>query len=219
LSDTSEYGVVAENLNRMMDELQHNERQREILSRELEHRVKNMLTTVQAIAGMSFGQSTSQADLQTFLNRLKALGDGYSALRTDQWKAAALSDVVARAMAPLGGTTNGRLVIEGPPVHLDSSQVLAVSMVLHELGTNAVKYGALSNGHGKISIMWSRENGAVRLTWSETDGPAVTPPSATGFGTRLIQAFGKELGDAELHYDSTGLRCTILISATPAPDV
>jgi PAS domain S-box-containing protein len=177
--------------------------QKNLLQNELKHRVKNTLATVQAMAGQTL-RSASKEELRSFGARLQALGGAYDLLTSDHWDRAMMRDVVSRAIGPF---QEARFTIHGPAVLVDASQALRLTMVLHELATNAVKYGALSNGTGRVTIAWQPGTGAdLQLTWKEIGGPPVSPPKQKGFGSLLIEQSGENV---TFGYAPTGLTCTL----------
>jgi len=124
--------------------------------------------------------------------------------------------IVTRALEPFQEHVNDRLTIDGPAdLWLDSTKSVTVAMALHELATNAVKYGALSNGRGRVSIAWQRQSDPdrMRLVWQESGGPEVRPPKQKGFGSHLIErAFAGQLGGSELVFSPQGLSCTLEVA-------
>ncbi len=216
---SDEIGILGLTIDRLMDEnaLREHERacaeeRREILVHELAHRVKNTLATVQSIANLSFRHSQGPEALRQFQDRLQALVRSHDLLTRKNWQHADLSEVAEAAMAPLKQERGHRFSIAGPAVELPPTTAVPMAMILHELCTNALKYGALSNEDGRVTITWTaqacNEGTAVSLLWSESDGPLVTPPTEEGFGTRLIQNLSRQLnGEANLHYPPSGFAC------------
>ena len=185
-----------------------------LLIHELNHRVKNTLATVQSIAMQSLrGLRGPAADAGrgAFEARLLALARAHDVLTRQSWESADLDEVVADAVAPLDGTRS-RFAAEGPRVRLAPRMALSIAMALHELGTNAVKYGALSNATGGVSIRWTVEAGTrLRLVWTERGGPPVAAPENRGFGSRLIaRNLARELaGSVSLGFAPAGVTCEI----------
>ena len=197
------------------------ERQRELLINELNHRVKNTLATVQAIAAQTLRSSASDAGARAaFEARLLALSKVHNVLTRANWQYARLADIAAEVLGPHGGEDPGRFAVAGPDVLLDPRMALPLAMALHELATNAVKYGALSNS-GRVAIRWSVDAGVdgrrLHLRWAEEGGPPAAPPSRKGFGSRLIErSLAVELGGhVSLDYAASGVTCTIDV-ALPA---
>ena len=185
------------------------ERQQKLLLDELNHRVKNTLATVQAIAHQTLRTSRDPDEFRAaFESRLLALSATHNLLTATSWRSASLRDVAQHEFLPYG---HGRYVLEGPEVSLPPSQALSLGMVFHELATNAAKYGSLSVAAGRVEVRW-RLSGpvpdqALEVEWREVDGPVVTPPSRSGFGSRLIQRSLQ--GTASLDFAPDGLRCHI----------
>jgi two-component sensor histidine kinase len=195
---------------RDITDLRSAEDSRELLINELNHRVKNTLAMVQAIAS----QTLKDADLSArrdFEQRLLTLSSVHSLLTDENWGSAELHDVVRASLRPhlVGGKV--RVDFSGPVLRLKPKSAVAVSMALHELGTNALKYGALSNDTGKVQLDWTADAGRFRLLWQESGGPVVSPPSRTGFGSRMIErGLSAELrGEVKIDYRPAGVACTI----------
>jgi PAS domain S-box-containing protein len=188
------------------------ERLQHVLIDEMKHRVKNILATVQAIARQTF-RSGPNIDLATeaFDSRLLSLAGAHDLLTRERWDGAELSDVIAEALAPY---PREHFAISGPPLRLTPRVVLAMSLALHELATNAAKYGALSDPQGRVAITWTVEASDpphFGLRWEESDGPAVSHPDRKGFGTRLVEnVLAAELnGSVRLCYEPKGLVCSV----------
>lgn len=186
-----------------------------LLNAELSHRMKNTLAIIGAVANQTFrGASTIEAAQQTFAERLAALGEAHSLLTTASWTHAPLRDVVEAALTPhrAGG---GRIQLEGPHVLLSSRQALSMVLAVHELATNAAKYGALSVPEGSVAIEWASDGEEFRLAWTESGGPPAAKPTSTGFGSRLINQIlprhfrgraVQEFGETGMTYVMTGLQ-------------
>jgi PAS domain S-box-containing protein len=192
------------------------ERERELLSRELSHRVKNTLAVVQALA-MQTNESDSVEDYRgKFIGRLSALARAHSLLLDAQWRGADLKELTEQALQIYELDRPDVLEIKGDPVPLSPTKSLGLSLVLHELATNAAKYGALSRTDGRVHMSWQIEEGndgrCVRLRWEEQGVPELEAPRKRGFGTRLIErACSHELeGEVELDYAPGGLRCELV---------
>jgi CHASE1-domain containing sensor protein/two-component sensor histidine kinase len=194
------------------------EEARELLVAELNHRVKNTLATVQSIASQSLREGRSAAEArETFEARLIALSHAHDLLTRENWRGAELSEIVREETLPYAE----RVAAEGPQVRLPPGTALALAMALHELATNAAKYGALSTPEGRVSIVWKLPSGRLDLTWRESGGPPVTAPAARGFGTRMItQGLSRQLrGTVDLAFKPGGVVCCIEIplAAEAAP--
>lgn len=201
------------------------EEQRILLLNELNHRIKNTLATVQAIADQTLrSNGVERAVREDLTERLIALSEAHNVLVEQSWAGADLRTVVERALAP--HEHDGRLQVEGPPLRLSPQQAVAVSMVLHELATNAVKYGGLSSPDGGVGVSWNLAldgQGARHMTllWAEHGGPPVREPGRRGFGTRLIErSFGQESGgSARLEFAPEGLRCILHLPLSAAEEL
>jgi two-component system CheB/CheR fusion protein len=198
----------------------------ELMLDELNHRVKNTLATVQAIAQQTLAKSRSLDEFRIAFNaRLMALSMTHNLLAADAWTGARLHDIVAAELAPYlreDEPGHDRARIEGEELLLTPKVALALSMAIHELATNASKYGALSSPSGQVTVRWRTrdEQGQRRLNlqWIESGGPPVVPPTRRGFGTRLItEGLTFELdGEATLDYAETGLSCVIDVTLSEA---
>jgi two-component system CheB/CheR fusion protein len=186
------------------------ERQR-LLSAELQHRTNNLLAVIQSVAGQSLSgtQSLSEAR-ETFMERLHALANANALLTRTDWYGATLKDVIDHELAGFAA----RASIEGPPIRLTPSATQGFALVIHELCTNATKYGALSIPDGKVEIRWSVEDGGdepkLMFRWQERGGPRITPPQRTGFGTTLLNsAISGADGKPRIEYSPEGVRYTL----------
>jgi PAS domain S-box-containing protein len=202
---------------RDVSERRRAEERRHVLINELNHRVKNTLAIVQSLAQQSFKGSDVPAGARTaFESRLAALAKAHDLLTRESWEAAPLRAVVLQAVAPAWGGDAGRLEVEGPELWLNPQTVVAMTLAIHELATNAMKYGALSADGGRVAVRWSVGDGdtsgpRLRFTWKESGGPTVAVPKGRGFGSRLIErSLAAELrGKVALDYRPEGLVCTI----------
>src|SRR5262245_24760671 len=189
------------------------EQAKQLLLNESRHRIKNTLATVQAIAGQTLHHAHPD-ELSAFLARLHALGEAHELLTSENWDQAPLRDVVLRALKPFATKQDQRFATEGPTVWVPANASLSLTLCLHELATNAVKYGALSNGTGQVRVSWNVASGSDRsklqLTWKETGGPPVKPPERNGFGTLLIESTGG--GETRIDYRPDGVRCLLDLS-------
>ena len=187
------------------------EEHQRLLINELNHRVKNTLAIVQAIAWQSFRSGgMSKAARESFEGRLAALAAAHDVLTRQNWEAGSIAQIVAEAVAPQD-PGDGRLTLTGPLVDLEPKTAVALALAVHELATNAVKYGALSSPTGRVDVCWTAERGLLRLRWRETGGPAVEGPIQRGFGARLLeQGLAEELGGAvRLEFQTQGVLCTV----------
>jgi two-component sensor histidine kinase len=180
-----------------------------LLIAELNHRVKNTLSTVQSIA-----MQTHRSD-DTFLPRIQALAMAHDLLTEASWEGASLADVVNRTLALHVAGAPERMVVSGPAIHLNPNAAVTLNLAFHELATNAVRYGSLSNPTGRVSVTWTIDRRtdptAVEIEWRESGGPVVAAPARRGFGSRLIErGLAHELGgDCRLLFQPQGLECHI----------
>jgi PAS domain S-box-containing protein len=178
-----------------------------ILVREIQHRSNNLLAVIQAIANRSFSGNYSLADAKaTFEARLRALARTNQQLAESNWTGVDLKQIVRSELRPF----SERAIVEGVNVSLDPQQAHNFSLALHELATNAAKYGALSNGNGKVGISWAitsqSEIAALKFQWREKGGPPVAAPTRRGFGTELLKA---AFPNARVDYATEGLSCEL----------
>lgn len=186
------------------------EEHRETLLAELDHRVKNVLAAVQSLAAQSARRTTStEGFLSAFAGRLKAMASAHELLTATRWRGASLAHIAA---AELGGLAPGQARWEGPDVTLTARAANAVSLALHELATNAVKYGALSVESGRVEVTWEpAADGGFTVRWVESGGPHVAPPERRGFGSTLLERVtGRELGgECRVEYRPDGVRAVL----------
>ncbi|WP_192556360.1 ATP-binding protein [Dyella acidiphila] len=203
---------------------QHEERQ-QLLLNELNHRVKNTLAAVHSIVLQTLRNSKNAPDARALIgDRLAALSQAHDILTQRHWEGALLSEVILHAVKPNLAGANERVQIAGSDVWVPPKFALALSLAFHELCTNAIKYGALSNDSGRVQIEWTLRNKDnthyLQLRWEEFDGPPVTPPTRMGFGSRLIErGLRQDLdGEVKVDYAPEGLVCTIH-AHIPAPAI
>ena len=188
------------------------EEQRDLLVKELEHRVKNTLSIVQSIAAQTFRSSGVDPSVQrAFEARLITLSNVHGVLTQSNWDSVELHDVVSSALRPHDALDRARFTVAGPALRLGPKCAVALSMAVHELCTNAIKYGALSGESGHVDITWSDADGRLRWRWRECGGPPVMQPTRTGFGSRMIErALAMQLsGQVTIDYAPAGVVCTI----------
>ncbi|MFL6586383.1 MAG: sensor histidine kinase [Luteimonas sp.] len=184
----------------------------QLLIHELNHRVKNTLSTVQSLVRQTLGNADGLDDGgERIESRLLALSRAHDVLTRENWHSADIQDIVEGAIAPYETGVGRRFERSGPPCRVNPQRALALAMALHELATNAVKYGALSRDGGEVHIHWNcthpGEGAAMELTWRECGGPVVRTPTRRGFGTRLLErGLRNDLGgDVELAYAPDGV--------------
>jgi PAS domain S-box-containing protein len=206
---------------RDISERKHAEQRQRLLVNELNHRVKNSLAVVQAIARQTLRDGRDVRDAREALTaRLVALAGAHDVLTQEKLSGADLEEVIERAvLAQLDRPE--RVALAGPHVRAPPTAALSLSLALHELATNALKYGALSTAEGRVELMWQLVEGAgrrrLRLRWSEHGGPPVRPPARKGFGSRLIEkALAADIGGTvRLAFEPAGVVCDIDMEAPP----
>jgi two-component sensor histidine kinase len=204
-----------ERLSSTMVALEKSKRSLEQVVAELDHRVKNILARIAAVAQYTRQGSRSMDDFVSALDdRIQSMADTHALLSQSHWHGVSVADLVRRQLAPY--TTKTNTVLNGPDITLSAEATQAVGMVLQELVTNAVKYGALSTPNGRVSVSWDHrasENAAGRLAiaWRETGGPPPEPPSSASYGTNLIRGLiPREIGGVvDLAFPPEGVRCDI----------
>jgi two-component sensor histidine kinase len=187
------------------------EAQRELLLAELNHRVKNTLAVVQGLAHLTFRQADGPAS-KAFEGRLAALAGAHDLLTRSHWESTSLEQLAADTLQT-GGANGQRLSAEGPHISLTPHAALTIALALHELFTNALKYGSLSFDTGSVSFRWkpSAEKGKLVMEWRERGGPQVTPPDHKGFGSLLLErTLARDLGgQVNLSFEPEGVSCVI----------
>jgi two-component sensor histidine kinase len=202
---------------RMATTIARGEMLHNLLIEELNHRVKNTLAIVQAIAVQTF-RSASRDEREKFEGRLGALAEAHNLLNTEKWQGAELQDVVGRVLRPYLLNNPDRLRMSGPKVPLPPRLAVVLSMIVHEIATNAAKYGALSNENGTIRLDWEiiteKARPRLRLIWAEAGGPLVVAPVRRGFGSRLIERSARDQlgGEATIDFLPRGAVYTVVCS-------
>ncbi|MBF9234745.1 GAF domain-containing protein [Microvirga sp. BT350] len=190
--------------------------QQTLLIRELHHRVKNTLATVQAVVGATARTASSIDEFyEAFVGRIISLANTHSLLTEAVWQTAPLREILEKELSPYNDGTGERIVLEGPAVELPSEAAVPIGMSIHELTTNAAKYGALSVSGGRVFVKWTTEPNAdgihLKLTWLERGGPTVELPKKQGFGSRLLhRVLATQLSaKVEMSFESEGLHASI----------
>ena len=206
--------VGASKTARDITEQKRNQEQISVLAREAEHRSKNILSNVQAIVNLS-RSDTPEGLKRAISGRIQAMSNVHSLFVQARWIGAEVSAIAKQELAPYLDEHEARVRIEGLETVLEPTAAQAVAVVLHELATNAAKYGALSHAKGQIRLTWSRsEDGQLALRWTELGGPRVHAPEREGFGSRLIEGTISQLGGkARFDWRSEGLVCEIALQA------
>lgn len=202
---------------RMATTIAHGETLHKLLIDELNHRVKNTLAIMQAIAAQTF-RSASPAERGKFEGRLGALAEAHNLLSREKWQGSELQDVLRRVLQPYLLNSAGRVGMSGPKVALSPQLAVVLSMIVHEIATNAAKYGALSNETGTVTLDWEvfaeHAKPKLRLIWTEAGGPPVVAPVRRGFGSRLIERSARDQlgGEATVDFLPRGVVYTVTCS-------
>ena len=200
--------VAIAGASRDLSERKEAERLQQLLIDELNHRIKNTLATLQAVATQTLRAAKDMpAALEALERRIVSMAGAHDLLTARTWTGANLGDIVRRAVSAFAPT---QVTIAGAALDVTPRHTLALSLALHELATNATKYGALSRPEGRVTVRWTVRNGRPNLDWVESGGPAVARPTRNGFGTLLIDGLVRDLGgEAILDYAPAGVHCRI----------
>jgi two-component sensor histidine kinase len=199
---------------RMATQIARGEMLHNLLIEELNHRVKNTLAVLQSIATQTF-RSASRAEREKFEGRLGALAEAHNLLSQEKWQGAELREVIARVLRPYLLNNPERMRMAGPRVPLSPRLAVVLSMIVHEIATNAAKYGALSNDTGTVTVDWEvleeSDGRKLRLIWTEAGGPPVSAPVQRGFGSRLIERSTRDQlgGEATVDFLPRGVVYTV----------
>jgi two-component sensor histidine kinase len=199
---------------RMATQIARGEMLHDLLVEELNHRVKNTLAILQSIAAQTF-RSASRAEREKFEGRLGALAEAHNLLSQEKWQGSGLQEVIARVLRPYLLNNPERVRMFGPQVPLSPRLAVVLAMILHEIATNAAKYGALSNDTGSVALDWEvtdeSDGSKLRLIWTEAGGPHVTAPVQRGFGSRLIERSARDQlgGEATVDFLPRGVVYTV----------
>jgi PAS domain S-box-containing protein len=207
--------VAASKVARDITERRRSEERITILAREAEHRAKNVLATVQATVRLT--QSDTPEGLKHAIEgRIQALANVHRLFVESRWTGAEIHSLVKEELAAYSQDSTGRVQLDGPKLLLEPNAAQAIAVILHELATNAAKYGALSTSTGCVEVEWSRpSDGRLILRWTEAGGPAVMPPTRRGFGTRVMENMVRGQLNGEMRFDwrAEGLACEIALPA------
>jgi PAS domain S-box-containing protein len=195
---------------------EHEEREH-LLMREINHRAKNMLSVVAAIAHQS-ATRTPECFIERFSERIQALAANQDLLIRNAWRGIEIDDLARAQLAPFADLISSRIVIHGPKLRLKETAAQAIGLALHELSTNAGKYGALSTDTGRVDVCWGTESDAFRVSWIEREGPPVSAPKRSGFGTIVTKAMAERSvdGTVDLDYALSGLTWRLTCPAANA---
>lgn len=209
-----------------IEERKQAQTQQSLLIRELHHRVKNTLATVQAVVGATARSALSIDDFyQAFVGRIISLANTHSLLTEAVWQTASLREILEKELRPYNDVRGERIALNGPAVELPSDAAVPIGMAIHELTTNAAKYGALSVPRGKVAVSWEAEPAEdgmrLRLVWEERGGPEVSAPTRQGFGSRLLhRVLATQLNaKVDMDFRSDGLRVALdaILKQAPVP--
>ena len=207
---------------RMATAIARGEMLHDLLIEELNHRVKNTLAILQSIATQTF-RSASRAERAKFEGRLGALAEAHNLLSQEKWEGSEFQDVVARVLQPYRLNNPERVRMFGPKVPLSPRLAMILSMIVHEIATNAAKYGALSSDTGTVALDWEvlddSDGRKLRMVWTEAGGPRVTAPVQRGFGSRLIERSARDQlgGEATVDFLPHGVVCTVSCALDSEP--
>ncbi len=205
---------AAQSYRGLLQRLRATEATRELLNRELVHRIKNILANVQGIVGQSL---VDQKILRNAINaRITALGATNDLLVKSNWHSAPLKEIIIQEFAPYDLS---QFQLHGGDVDCPSALAVFLALVFHELTTNAVKYGALSTPDGRIDIAWTHVSGQLTLEWVESGGPELTAPTREGFGTTLLRSGARQFqGAVDCRFERAGLRCKLSLFVPKDPE-
>lgn len=197
-----------------VSERKDNEAAQTMLHQEMAHRLKNTLAMVQAIATQTLRPIEDRTFVHAFEQRLHALSSAHDILFRKNWHSAKIADVVESVIDKIG--LHERFDVEGPDISMGPRATLSTSLILHEMATNAVKYGALSNETGRVSITWrldgSEDDAQVEATWQEFGGPSISPPKSKGFGSKLVRMGLIGSGGVAVSYEAAGFKAVMSAS-------
>jgi PAS domain S-box-containing protein len=198
------------------DRKEREEKER-LLMREITHRAKNMLSVVHAIARQT-ATKNSEDFIERFSERIQALSANHDLLVRNEWNGVEIADLVGAQLAPFADLIGSRIAVHGPKLRLKAASAQAVGLVLHELATNAGKYGALSTDKGRVNVCWGIESNTFSMSWIESDGPPVSTPERRGFGTMVMEAMAEQSvdGAVDLDYAPSGLTWRLTCPAANA---
>jgi two-component sensor histidine kinase len=216
-----EQGQIVGGLDILVDvtERKRNEERITLLLNEVDHRSKNILSVVQAIARQT-ATSTPDEFLPRFSQRLQTLASSHDLLVKSRWQGAEISDLIRVQLAHFGELPGSRIKFNGPHFQLSVTAAQTLGMIVHELATNAAKYGALSNESGQVENCWQAPSHVFAIGWTERGGPNVVAPNRRGFGSVVIKTMAESnlAGDVDLEYAPTGLRWRVVCPASSVLD-
>jgi two-component sensor histidine kinase len=185
--------------------------------REINHRAKNMLSVVDAIAHQT-ATRTPEDFIERFSERIQALAANQDLLIQNEWRGVEVENLVCAQLAPFADLTGSRIIVHGPELRLNAASAQAIGLALHELATNAGKYGALSTDAGRLDIGWGADGDTFTMNWTEREGPPVSAPKQRGFGTTVMEAMVERTVDGvvDLDYAPSGVTWRLTCPAANA---
>jgi PAS domain S-box-containing protein len=212
-------GTVADITERKQREEERTEREERVhlLMREVNHRAKNMLSVVHAIARQTATKNPADF-IERFSERIQALSASQNLLVRNEWNGVEIEDLVRAQLAHLADLIGSRIAVHGSKLHLKAASAQAIGLVLHELATNAGKYGSLSIDTGRVDVCWRTDGDTFTMSWIESDGPPACPPTRRGFGTMVMEAMAEHSvdGTVDLHYAPSGVTWRLTCPAANA---
>jgi two-component sensor histidine kinase len=198
-------------------ERKEREEKEHLLMREINHRAKNMLSVVASIAHQTAARNPDDF-VEAFSERIQALSANQDLLVRNEWTGVGIADLVRAQLAHFADLIGSRITAQGPALRLTPASVQAIGLALHELATNAGKYGALSTDKGRVEISWGTADGILTMSWTERDGPPVSAPQRRGFGSVVMEAMAERSvgGEVHLDYAPSGVTWRLICPATNA---
>jgi two-component sensor histidine kinase len=198
-------------------ERKEREEKEHLLMREINHRAKNMLSVVHAIARQTAARDPEDF-IERFTERVQALAANQNLLVRNEWQGVDVEDLVRAQLAHFADLVGSRITVHGSPICLNAAAAQAIGLAIHELATNAGKYGALSVGAGRVDVRWRLDGNVFAMTWSEFNGPRVSPPERRGFGSTVVISMVRQTidGEAELDYVPSGIVWNLTCPAASA---
>jgi PAS domain S-box-containing protein len=193
----------------------------ELLMREARHRTKNILSLVQAVARQTAAKEQPEDFIESFTERIQALAANQDLLVKNQWQGADVDDLLRVQLAHFADLVGSRIAVRGPKLRLNAAAAQAVGLAVHELATNAGKYGALSTDAGRVDVSWQLDGDTYTMGWIERSGPPVRPPKRRGFGSTVVESMAKRAvgGEVELDYAASGFEWHLSCPAANALEV
>jgi two-component sensor histidine kinase len=199
------------------EERREREEKEHLLMREINHRAKNMLSVVDAIAHQTIARNPEDF-VERFSERIQALSANQDLLVRNEWKGVDVEELVHAQLAHFAGLIGSRIAVQGPKLRLKAGSAQAIGLALHELATNAGKYGALSTDTGRVDVSWGSDGDALTMSWTEREGPPVSAPKRRGFGAIVMETMTERSvnGTVNLDYASSGLTWRLTCPAANA---